>query len=409
MPSYSHCLPETLMSNLRRPFPNGPVLNLDIISYIMKLLREETRTRVSPMMMACREFYEIGIPILLQEPLYLSDSKALKSFRDFMFATSPGPPNRFQLLRALHYSRWFSDPTDATLLCEVLARTTSLRNLSLSDTERFLRDCPDGFKTLMALSELREVELNDGEDKTLELLRTIKTPISKLTLSFWNRDKDTPDILPVITNLSGTLIFLELSNVYIGEVDSSIQFPHVRTLRIQNHAVAPAAIILRAFSNLKVLDVTMHGGDRDGDWEEDLPSDAEIRQDHETNKTAVDRLRLTRPPLLIVRGEPTDLYRSAFIWAVEKLEVLEVDCTNVEWLLALLPQLRPSTLDISINVRRTLFMTISYLRSILETASAAAELKTVILTIDIWKTPIPLMGEIVVSLSGRTFLPTNLT
>ena len=137
------------------------------------------RGDVSSLMKTCRAYYSIGIPTLLRSSNELH--KGNQSFYAFMFATSPGPPNRFRYLLDLQVDY---DPTNPRSfdVPYLLLRATNLRRLSLHGVDELMECYPHVVDSLTNLVEFRCLDCTEG---ALEWLQRTSAPISRLQVMFW--------------------------------------------------------------------------------------------------------------------------------------------------------------------------------------------------------------------------------
>ncbi|KAJ3483494.1 hypothetical protein NLI96_g6272 [Meripilus lineatus] len=291
--------------------PLVPELNHDVVHYIMTSC---PRSNVSSLMKTCRMYYSIGVPILLRRCDELH--KGSESFYAFMFATSPGPPDRFRYLLDLKTS--FDPNKPETLMVpHLLLRATNIERLELwgrRGVDELMKSYPHVVDSLTNLIEFR-CGVSDGG--VLEWLERTTAPIARLDLMFSLEVEDNTspvvDVLPSILKFAETLVSLELDNAIIGPCTSGIQFRKVRKIKIRMDYLfgylTTGPSIIQSFPNLESFYFFMLDIDED-----ELPGDEEkIHREHRFNVAEVSRLGDFPQSLKDLEGHIVALYRGGFL------------------------------------------------------------------------------------------------
>lgn len=322
----------------------------------------------------------------------------MKSFHDFMFATSPGSSNRFQYLHSIEWAdprgfqRTMATHDQARFFnlrfMLVISYSISLRKLVIRDGGRFelprVKGNDFAIELLASHPGLNEVELHNVPIRFLE---QTKAPIKKLIL----RGEKWPfEIMSSIAHLSETLISLEVADFQLPPQQSTVQFPHIRHLHINRFRrdtsfVAPT--MFRVFPNLKYLCLQDAPNYCHSSFliTENSIVDQHYRVYHASSmewKHLASSFSLKK-----LTGNPEDLLRGAYQCPVEDLVIDGLYPTNASFLLPLLPSIRPRCLTLALRVRydgdgcweRT---PVETLKPILQIASSHGNLKVLSLILD---------------------------
>lgn len=356
-----------------------PVLNTDVMVHIMEVL---PRPSLSLLMKTCCTYYSIGVPMILQDVVCIRTQGQMDSFHDFMFATSPGPSDRFEYLYGLEWVdpvgciRERGEPFNSPFL-PIISRAFSLRRLVLHYWGDLWTLYPDenpyGVDLLVSLSGLEEVEIYKGPQDVIKFLEQTRAPIKKLTYRFIDSDDlSNFNFMSSIAHLRNTLVSLDLQNFHLASENTDLQFPKVRQLYLDadHHTGFAAAVILHIFPNLETLslpDPSPHLWYR-------YSSESEIERQHSRTSAIGDRLGSSQQSIENLSGCAIDLYRTACQCAVGCLQVESLSKSNLRWLLPLLPKMRPRHLILKLNLH--LEKATEVLSSISQALSAADNLES---------------------------------
>ncbi|KAJ3483495.1 hypothetical protein NLI96_g6271 [Meripilus lineatus] len=287
-----------------------------------------------------------------------------------MFATSPGPPNRFRYLLDLQVDY---DPTNprAFDVPYLLLRATNLRRLSLHGVDELMECYPHVVDSLTNLVEFRCLDCTEG---ALEWLQRTSAPISRLQVMFWiGSFKDshlTFDILPFLLKFANTLVSLELGNAIIGPNDHGIQFHNVREIKITMDELfglgdnTPGQNIIQSFPNLEGFQLwalRMAWGSREG-----------THREHNFNVAEVARLGFSNRSLKELKGNIVALYRTGYFpdCAIENVELTDIGCeSSDDPFLPVFNLIRPRILSLFLEEWLRSSETVDFLRSAFETIS----------------------------------------
>ncbi|KAJ3483496.1 hypothetical protein NLI96_g6270 [Meripilus lineatus] len=326
-----------------------PELNYDIVSYIMASC---PRGDVSSLMKTCHAYYSIGVPILLRP----SDGfhKGSKSFYDFMFATSPGPPDRFRYLLDLE-ARFDPNKPETLIIPRLLLRAMNLERLSIHGADELMEFYPHVADSLTKLTEFRCWSVDTPGTGAIEWLKRTTAPIARLQVVLFIDNNTSPvlDILPAILKFADTLVSLELVNALVGPNTSGILFLKVREIKILMYHVfgylTPGQNIIQSFPNLEVLhvDILEMYEEEEGDGDEEA-----MDREHDFNVGEVTRLGVPTRPLKELQGNIISLYRGGYCsnWPVEKLTVDDIRCKpEFHMFLPIFDLIRPRVLSLNIS------------------------------------------------------------
>ncbi len=190
----------------------------------------------------------------------------MKSFYDFMFGNFQRSSDLFCHFRVLSIN--FASENDSSvvlMLAAILSHSTRLEILELDNEITRGRNGPpeELITALKHLSHLHSLDVADATDITLDWVKEVDAPLSKLTLLFYTGDTFEP--LPELLRFGSILTKLCINFVsLLTGPTSSFCFPHVYTLEVGLLEITPAAVVFRIFPNLKDSDVRMHlEGDND--------------------------------------------------------------------------------------------------------------------------------------------------
>ncbi|KAJ3485150.1 hypothetical protein NLI96_g5161 [Meripilus lineatus] len=233
------------------------VLPLDIGFIIMELVN---RTCLLRLMETCREFYTAGAILLLRQRIRIRDEAAFKSFRSFVFATSPEPSDRLTLLRDLRILPPMVEHDKSTVL-RIISGATHLRSLHI----HLPKSAPEFRNVIAGYTDLRElrIDLEPGQPatETLRWLEQIRSPIDTLWIK-WYTYSPQRDVIPYLAPLAGTLKSLTLDRATFDLTDANFELPHVRHLHLVDtdsasgeHIPPSTSIVFEIFPNLEFLEV----------------------------------------------------------------------------------------------------------------------------------------------------------
>ncbi|CAL1713492.1 unnamed protein product [Somion occarium] len=228
------------------------VLNFDVLLVVMSFL---WGPNLLSMMRTCKFLYRTGIPMLLEHGVYIWPEKHAVSFCRFL---STDTSYRFRFLRKLtiwHFP--YDNPHLFRAILKTLQYATRLQELELNDAEEFLVYDEHFARVVSSLLDLRCLVLSGIEEQGLESLRTLRAPLTHLTVRFgaMNSNEDPPEPTPFLASVSNTLEMIDFDNPNMEGISGIVVCPKVHTFKIQQYWTLPTRHLVLCFPNLKRLNV----------------------------------------------------------------------------------------------------------------------------------------------------------
>lgn len=318
------------------------------------------RRYIHDFMTTCRTLYAHGFPYFLKTRFVISSMTQLESFLTLMSSESTlhnlKTASRYQCLRSLtfdDYTDWDCEPSISAIV-DILESAKNLEELVL-DGDAILKDRPKALQAVLGLTRLRSVSIHDCADRTFEWLKSTKSPISALDLSFF-------EPIPLdLAQLHSQLVVLDLT---IPDISiHQAPFPCVQELALSTDDFVPAALLVRVFPKLKSLAISV------GDYHH-FDSASML---HESNKADLASSTLSLYPLESLMATSNYLYLSAFMPKVKRfmLEVYEA-YPFIETFSEVLPfvQLSELCIPIAISSREKSTSQLQRLKHILEVVAS---------------------------------------
>lgn len=319
-------------SSTTSSFRSGiPKLDTDAIAEIMKHIKGPQE--LSFLMRTCHVIYAIGVFPLLQLPIYIRTNSSLVSFRNFLFADPCGSTRRFEIIRSLNIHLPQLEVEGASSLAEILARSSNLRKITISNSNHFFDLSPDANQVLANLTRLIKVTLKFVELKAISWLQQTKSPLSELNIIMPGQDDK--DLFPVFSRFSNSLTKLDISDVRLTKFNA--KFVYLRDLKIHTQHPISAVLIAHAFPNLESLDITIDNGVGD------------VVHQHAVNSADLSSSGLSFPSLQCLKGSPEDLFSAGIEPRAKIFRIDDLGDWNIEWFFKLLRRVQPSTLGLPIN------------------------------------------------------------
>lgn len=342
-------------------------------------------------MKTCHQYYTIGVPEVLRFPVTFDNPRFVKSFHDFMFATSP--TNRFRFLKDVtingtehsSYSTRQNQAYQKKILL-ILSHSTSLERLRLSRMQSLLDNFPSAVDKLSKLSMLREIECRGSPD-LVGWLGQLRAPLTKLKFYCYNETlASSVDLFATISHFRDTLRTLSIGYLSIGATDPDLQFPHVDTLNVEERCTGlhtpsySASTIFRLFPNLKYLKFP--------DRRLEVNDLVLAERYHKQHMVDAARNQISGHFLEELSGCVDDLYRGAYICRVGELSVHQLCGEDIPQLLPLIAHMQPSALTLDFRMTDCLDP-MSDLSSILRELSTDNTLQQLSLDFDFMHTAEP--------------------
>ncbi|OCH90231.1 hypothetical protein OBBRIDRAFT_793473 [Obba rivulosa] len=324
----------------------GPVLNFDILAYIMSFL---TTAELLSFMQTCRDLRFVGVRWLLSLKTPTLEVKAEDKMRSFCIFMLSGTPSRFTFLKRL--SMELADDLSAdtvSLICQVISHSSSLTELEL---KTYFDDVFDTHpKLALALASLTTVKILciatfEHGQRAAEVVSRIPSALECLSLYSSEKLRDANQVLQ---NSPETLQSLLLN---IADFSSlTVQCCQLRVLHLLNPDIdviydAPTLVCSfphiqqLGFGNSRLEDIQAHQHD---------PIEASRSRNQESfRKRCWNRLHYAS-------GHVTRLYIAGLTCRVEHLECSLVS-EDVDRLVAVLRDAQPLCLSLFVLVHERPF------------------------------------------------------
>lgn len=313
-------------------------------------------------MRSSRSFHPLGVTRLLKMGVYISTSKELVSFYQFMKRNFIDKRKTARQLTELTIAvDWDEDrrdamaadmssdcesmqdlPSRASLLIPVLGCVTNLQRLAIDFCEIFL-ECDDQLgHAIASLTTLRELHIKCHGICTYELVANLRSSLRKVHVDFGDEvpnqpgEDHVPDLLDPLRMLlphQGTLLEVTIHAADLAErllTPNGYIFPQVHTLVLKRCQVTAREVIMNAFPNVNRLELFCV---EVGNGQEDPPVDVD----------EVRAVNLAYPkqwaPLDFVYANVDSLFTLGFRSRVGRLDVAlwefkEVDIEHLRMVLA---------------------------------------------------------------------------
>ena len=238
-------------------------LNYDVLVAIMSHLGDcsdslESRRAIGRFMRTCRTLYAAGVSYIMDLPICLDKSQAIKSFYYFLLRD---PARRFQYPR--HLIIYNADPTTIEpreMIAYILENALQIEKLVLRDADvvKSHKRIPPA---ICSLPNLLDFTLDSGSKEGLEeglrMLQKIKSPLRKVKFEFmYNTLYSASDPIQFLASVKDTLEELELT--YVKFTSLAPQYPQFKRLTVTNDRPVVLEPLLRCFPNLRELYVTAY-------------------------------------------------------------------------------------------------------------------------------------------------------
>ncbi|KAJ3491717.1 hypothetical protein NLI96_g508 [Meripilus lineatus] len=339
-------------------------LNFDILVNLFAFA--ESRGDVLSLMKTCRCLLAPATRHLFNFPVSLHHMEQTRSFCDYMLAKSQ---NRCRYLRHLRVLIFLLKDKDGPLLqklAKVIQYSTRLEELVLQETEEFLSVGGDVvFSTLSDLTShraLTKLQLGSVSTEASRLLEAMKaTSVLELSLTFVSASLlDDPDPLELLAGLGPNLTTLYIDNALPYSDSEGVQCPNLHTLTLWSFGLLPLRCLTRMFPNLVNLSFHSEYGDEYGENQIEA-SRAENLAEYEADGGPWSSLQR-------LSGNIRQLYILGFSFHVKFLDLSMAVAEEAPMCIALIDNLSPNILDLSILVRT--FKTLSELEAFLSRATS---------------------------------------
>lgn len=292
-------------------------------------------------MRTCKTLFGAGIPHLLESTVYLRSIEKTIQFLHFIFATS-FRIERFQNLRSINIGICGAIAPEqcralAPYMIRMLQSATDLEHLDLALLDQFCEADPNFLNVVASLPSLRKLHIRNSEEKVLDLLSAIRSPLQELDASFDMFD-DLPDPLPHLRNISPTLTTLSLRWVYLRL--RGIRCNSVRNLTIRAYVPIYATVVVSSFPGLVTLDIeTCNKGSR-------IENADLLRKWNQENLNAAEEW----PKLCKLKGAAVELYIMGLSCPVHYLDMHSINASTLEWVQPLLDSHQPHFVRLSLSL-----------------------------------------------------------
>ncbi|RDX45294.1 hypothetical protein OH76DRAFT_1559221 [Lentinus brumalis] len=246
-------------------------LGMDVLLEVLEHLPEQSD--VARMSRASNALHTATIRHLLRFGVTVSREEQLASFvaflsrdlanrapqvRKFYIKINMGPDEDFGSdFEDIEYDMDCREETKVALrlLCDTLAKTTELEDLSIDSCEEVLKLERGMLGAIVALEKLRRLQVSSVGELTASLFKKIKSSLVEVDLHCFSDGMDEPDdLVPIVGPLHGTLERLSAS--YIEVQDAQTQFPLLRALALRKITSFDAPTLRKAFPNLTYLELS---------------------------------------------------------------------------------------------------------------------------------------------------------
>ncbi|CAL1709485.1 unnamed protein product [Somion occarium] len=324
------------------------VLNWDVLFLIMEFV---DRCSLLPYVQTCHTLYKAGVPHLLRvnTPIYFGKHLNVKSFCHFILGEFP---SRLRYLREVEFPKkfWLRKKDTISQLAEVLRNAPFLEKVTISAAERFFEIGPELGAALREATSIRELSLDGVGDQALSVLTRMRSPLNSVELC--------ADAVPVADCLDPNKVLASFSSSlrqlkvrWVQFENTSIQYPHVHTLSIEDDNFVPMDMLIHVFPNLQSLSITTNTG-VELDEEEAL---------HIHNENMRAQARLSWPSLNYLEGDVMLLYCLAPTCKVRCLSVWP-SSSDVARLVQVCKSTRPESIKIYFHMDK---LSVEELRMIL--------------------------------------------
>ena len=220
----------------------------------------------------------------------------------------------------------------AVLLADVLGETKNLEELRIGYCEELFELAQMGGEmrnwgsdrlqaAIAGLTSVRRLRIASFGLRTLSLLPTMRTPLVEVDINFYYTViEQHPDFLDILSPFCGTLRKVTVWHVdlyidFIGLQDNTPRFPHVHTLSIRRVDGLSLSVLVFAFPNIQVLEITDL-------WLDDTTYPPDVHEARDENLAVPDEELW--PELQHLSGDIYALYALGLTRHVHRLDISEM-------------------------------------------------------------------------------------
>lgn len=325
---------------------NVQILNLDVLDVIFAFLHNYRDTW--SMMQTCRSHYRLGISHLLASsphPITISNARSIASFRRFMLA-GPFSSEKFRAFRSLTIKPSFSEDNGdhlhvASDLVRILNRSTHLEQLVIWDVTRFFGLWPEIQQAAVnSLPRLNLLRLSKVDDRSIDLLKGMISPLRTLTLARPDLQFYAANILPALSNISATLTDLTLT-CELRLPEEQVVFHQMRVLRIHDCHLPPTSHVIPTFPNLTELILEEFGG---------VSGVLDLQAIRLDNQKRIHALASRWTSLSLLKGDMECIYSLGLSCQIDSLEIdTWISKEDLPILLEIFDNSRPRKLNMALS------------------------------------------------------------
>lgn len=226
-------------------------------------------------------------------------------------------------------------------LGRVLRKAIRLERLEIWEPEKYFEFSPETHGILANLPMLTSLELSGVGEISLEVLKTVVSPIRSLNVGDTGEEREWLQELPPLPSVAATLA--ELSLAFINISPNQVVYPHVRSISFE-HLLAPdMPAFFVAFPNLSNLHISS----------EDYPLEAWEAVGHrKARRNIINSLPSQWASLKCLSGDLVFLYLIGLTCRVDQLLVTVVDIESLPWFLELLDDHHPKSIFVRLDCNK---------------------------------------------------------